>query len=113
MGTKVIVKLPPSMAIIRAMLLEVNQQKYAIPLENIIETIRIDSEEIHNIAATGIFRLRDEVLHIQNLLTEFGANGGNGGYGGNNNFSIPKIQIQDNSDNGIGGSVGKGTTNGV
>jgi two-component system chemotaxis sensor kinase CheA len=112
MGTKVIVKLPPSMAIIRAMLLEVNQQKYAIPLENIIETIRIDSEEIHNIAATGIFRLRDEVLHIQNLLTEFGANGGNGGYGGNNNFSIPKIQIQDNSDNGIGGSVGKGTTNG-
>ncbi|MFW9880299.1 MAG: chemotaxis protein CheA, partial [Candidatus Thorarchaeota archaeon] len=74
MGTKVIVKLPPSMAIIQAMLLEINREKYAIPLENIIETIRIDLEEIHNISNTGIFRLRDEVLPIQNLLTDFGGN---------------------------------------
>ena len=132
MGTKVIVKLPPSMAIIRAMLLEVNQQKYAIPLENIIETIRIDSEEIHNIAQTGIFRLRDEVLHIQNLLTEFGGNGGNGGnvgkgifsgFGDNSNFNAPEIKIQDNIKNSItvnngtvasndNGGNGKSTSNG-
>jgi two-component system chemotaxis sensor kinase CheA len=71
-GTKVVVKLPPSMAIIRAMLLEVNEQKYAIPLENIVETIRIGEEEIHQILNTGIIRLRDEVLPIQNLLVQFG-----------------------------------------
>ena len=83
-GTKVIVKLPPSMAIIRAMLLEINEEKYAIPLENIIETIKIGTEEIHNILDTGIFRLRDEVLPIQNLLSDFGGRGFNIGNVGNN-----------------------------
>jgi two-component system chemotaxis sensor kinase CheA len=68
------------MAIIRAMLLEVNDQKYAIPLENIVETIRIGSEEIHKIMDTGIFKLRDTVLPIQNLLTEFGNDNGEGGH---------------------------------
>jgi two-component system chemotaxis sensor kinase CheA len=71
-GTKIVIKLPPSMAIIQAMLLEVNSEKYAIPLENIVETIRINETEIHNISNTGIFKLRDEVLPIMNLLTEFG-----------------------------------------
>jgi two-component system chemotaxis sensor kinase CheA len=88
-GTKVIVKLPPSMAIIRAMLLEVNEQKYAIPLENIVETIRINEEEIHEILNTGIIRLRDEVLPIQDLLTQFGGHLKNNG-----NTQIPVLIVE-------------------
>ncbi len=30
-------------------------------MENIVETIRINEQEIHNILNTGIFKLRDEV----------------------------------------------------
>jgi two-component system chemotaxis sensor kinase CheA len=74
-GTEVIVKLPPSMAIIRAMLIEVDSDKYAIPLENVVETVKIIDNEIHNVLNTGIFKLREEVLPIMDLHTEFGGNG--------------------------------------
>ncbi|MBE9522695.1 MAG: chemotaxis protein CheA [Proteobacteria bacterium] len=69
---RVSVKLPPSMAIIKAMLVEVTDEKYAIPLENIIEIIRIGEEDIHNIMDTGVFKLRDDVLPLLNLHEEFG-----------------------------------------
>lgn len=90
-GTKVKIKLPPSMAIIRAMLLEVNDQKYAIPLENIVETIKINEQEIHNIMSTGIFKLRDEVLPIQNLLKELGGNDFDNGH-----TKMPVIIVEKN-----------------
>jgi two-component system chemotaxis sensor kinase CheA len=73
-GTKIIIKLPPSMAIIQAMLLEINKEKYAIPLENIVETIKINETEVHNVADNGIFKLRDEVLPIMNLYSKFNGN---------------------------------------
>lgn len=69
---RVSVKLPPSMAIIKAMLVEVTDEKYAIPLENIVEIIRIGEEDIHNIMDTGVFKLRDDVLPLLNLHEEFG-----------------------------------------
>ena len=90
-GTKVVIKLPPSMAIIRAMLLEINNEKYAIPLENIIETIKINENEIHKIIDTGMFKLRDEVLPIQNLLHKFGGNGFDNGHS-----QIPVLVVEKN-----------------
>jgi two-component system chemotaxis sensor kinase CheA len=69
---RVSVKLPPSMAIIKAMLVEVTDEKYAIPLENIVEIIRIGEKDIHNILDTGVFKLRDDVLPLLNLHEEFG-----------------------------------------
>lgn len=71
-GTKITLKLPPSMSIIRAMLIEVNHEKYAIPLENVRETVRVPMEKIHDVADKGLFRLRDEVLPVLNVHSEFG-----------------------------------------
>jgi two-component system chemotaxis sensor kinase CheA len=93
MGTKVMIKLPPSMAIIRAMLLEVNDQKYAVPLEDIIETIKVNEQEVHNIMSTGVFRLRDEVLPISNLLVELG---GNGFDNDNGHSQMPVVIVEKN-----------------
>lgn len=72
-GCKVTLKLPPSMSIIRAMLVEVNEEKYAIPLENVRETVRVPLDAIHAIADRAVFRLRDEVLPVLNIRAEFGA----------------------------------------
>ena len=72
-GCKVTLKLPPSMSIIRAMLVEVNGEKYAIPLDNVRETVRVPLGAVHSIADRGVFQLRDEVLPVLNIRAEFGA----------------------------------------
>ncbi len=71
-SSKITLKLPPSMSIIRAMLVEVNSEKYAIPLENVRETVRVPMSAIHEIADRGVFKLRNEVLPILNIHCEFG-----------------------------------------
>jgi two-component system chemotaxis sensor kinase CheA len=71
-GTKFTLKLPPSMSIIRAMLVEVNHEKYAIPLENVRETVRVNMDQVVEVAHQGVFRLRDEVLPVLNIHSEFG-----------------------------------------
>ena len=88
-GCKVTLKLPPSMSIIRAMLVEVNEEKYAIPLENVRETVRVPLDAIHAIADRAVFRLRDEVLPVLNIRTEFGASGGSEG-------EVPAIIVEKN-----------------
>jgi two-component system chemotaxis sensor kinase CheA len=71
-GTKFTMKLPPSMSIIGAMLVVVNNENYAIPLENVSETTKVSIEEIHEFAKSGVFRLREEVLPLLNVHSEFG-----------------------------------------
>jgi two-component system chemotaxis sensor kinase CheA len=72
--TRIIMKLPPSMSIISAMLVEVNNEKYGIPLENVNETTKVPSADIHEFSNSGMFRLRDEILPILNVHEEFGGN---------------------------------------
>jgi two-component system chemotaxis sensor kinase CheA len=72
LGAKFTLKLPPSMSIISAMLVEINDEKYAIPLENVCETTKLQAAEIHEVAKNGMFKLREEILPIQNIHTEFG-----------------------------------------
>jgi two-component system chemotaxis sensor kinase CheA len=72
-GCKITLKLPPSMSIIRAMLVEVNGEKYAIPLENVRETVRVPMRSIHSVIDRGVFQLRDEVLPVLNVRAEFGS----------------------------------------
>ncbi len=74
-GSKITLKLPPSMSIIRAMLVEVNSEKYAIPLENVRETVRVPMDAVHTIGDNGVFKLRNEVLPILNIHNEFGGSG--------------------------------------
>jgi two-component system chemotaxis sensor kinase CheA len=71
-GTKFTMKLPPSMSIISAMLVEINGENYAIPLENVSETTKVSAAEVHEFAESGMFRLREEILPLLNVHTEFG-----------------------------------------
>jgi two-component system chemotaxis sensor kinase CheA len=71
-GTKFTIKLPPSMSIISAMLVEINSENYAIPLENVSETTKVPIDEIHEFAKSGMFRLREEILPLLNVHAEFG-----------------------------------------
>jgi len=70
-GTKMTIKLPPTMAIIKALLIKIGEETYALPLENVAETVRIFHKEIHRVGNRDMFKLRDEIIPLFDLNNEF------------------------------------------
>ena len=71
-GTKFILTLPLTLAIIKAMLVSLGEEIYAIPLMNTRETIKVKEEEIKLIKNIEVIKVRDEVVPIIRLDKEFG-----------------------------------------
>lgn len=65
--TRFIIKLPLTLAIIQALMVEVAGETFAIPLSGVMESIRIDASEIHEVATGEMIRLRDRLLPICRL----------------------------------------------
>ncbi len=70
-GTKFIVKLPLTLAIIPGMIVKVNSETVVIPLNSVIEALRVQAEDIHTINGHEAIRRMDSVIPlvgIENLL---------------------------------------------
>ena len=70
-GTKIIVKLPLTLAIIPGMIVKVNSETLVIPLNSVIEVVRVHIEDIYTVNGFETIRRRDSVLPlicIDNLL---------------------------------------------
>ena len=63
-GTKVIINLPLTLAIIQALLVKVGEEQYAIPLHSIDETTLLIPEQIKMVQNHEVFLLRDKVLPL-------------------------------------------------
>lgn len=63
-GTRFIIKLPITLAIIQALMVRVQDETFAIPLANIDETASLDSSEIKNIQDQQVVVLRGKVLPL-------------------------------------------------
>ncbi|MCX6151016.1 MAG: chemotaxis protein CheA [Ignavibacteriales bacterium] len=77
-GTKIILKLPLTLAIIQGLLVGINKETVIIPLNSVIEVVRVSSEQIHTINKKEVIQLRDSVLpliNIHKLLFKFASNG--------------------------------------
>lgn len=70
-GTRFTIKLPLTMAIIQALMVEVGGQTFAVPLSTVQESIKIDSAGIHQVGSGEIVRLRDSLLPITRLDSFF------------------------------------------
>ncbi|MFH2137900.1 MAG: chemotaxis protein CheA [Candidatus Omnitrophota bacterium] len=66
-GSKFSLRLPVSVAIIRAMLVEVSGEIYAAPIANIAETVKVAQSQIKHIEKFEVINLRDEVLPLVRL----------------------------------------------
>ncbi len=66
-GTITKVKLPLTLAIIEALLVELKEETYAIPLANIVETVDVKKEEIKVVQGEKVILLRGEVVPVVNL----------------------------------------------
>lgn len=80
MGTKIMLKLPLTTAIIQALLVNVCDKIYAIPLANVNEIISVSKDDIETIHEAKVIILRGSILPLVMLqsLFELFANPGNG-----------------------------------
>lgn len=71
-GTRFTIKLPLTLAIIQALMVEVAGEIFAIPLSGVLESIKVDGDEIHEVSAREMILLRDGLLPICRLERFFG-----------------------------------------
>ncbi|RJS70545.1 MAG: chemotaxis protein CheA [Candidatus Syntrophoarchaeum sp. WYZ-LMO15] len=63
-GTKIAMKLPLTMAIVQAMLVEVADQIFAIPINSVVEVMVVPRKEVHLIGKGEVTTLRGNVLPL-------------------------------------------------
>lgn len=75
-GTSVILRLPLTLAIIPSLIIQVCNEKFAIPQVNIEELVRIRANETHKaierVNGADVFRLRDRLLPLVRLADTLG-----------------------------------------
>jgi two-component system chemotaxis sensor kinase CheA len=70
-GTTTSIQLPLTLAIVQSLLIEVESEVFAIPLSSVVESLRIQPEDIQKIGDTEIIKIRDQVMpliHLREVL---------------------------------------------
>ncbi len=70
-GTKFIIKIPLTVAIIQALLVKVSDQIFTIPLTSVLEITRVFREEIETIEGFEVIHLRDTTIPLLRLQEIF------------------------------------------
>lgn len=71
-GTTVRLKLPLSMAVTRVLTVELGGQLYGIPMELVVETVRIEPAQFRRLKDSEMVILRDQVIPIARLRSILG-----------------------------------------
>lgn len=71
-GTTFLLRLPLSVSIARALLVEVDDEVYALPLTSVVETRRMRAGEGHRVNHAGVYKWRQDVLTLLDLGCHFG-----------------------------------------
>ena len=71
-GSTFKLKIPLTLAIMQALLVSAQEEYFAIPLSSVLETVRINVDEIYTIEGKNVLKLRDEVLSLVRLSDMFG-----------------------------------------
>ena len=78
-GTKFIIQLPLTLAIISVLMVQVAGRPYAVPLSAVVETLRLEAAEIHRINNRETLRLRERIVPVLRLAALFGLEPGEPG----------------------------------
>ncbi len=63
-GTKIIIKLPLTLAIIPGMIVKVREDHFVIPLNSVLEVVRVHYENITSINQHEVIRMRDKIIPL-------------------------------------------------
>ncbi|MDR1482645.1 MAG: chemotaxis protein CheA [Synergistaceae bacterium] len=78
-GTRVVIRLPLTLAIVLALLIRVGEETYAISLENVEETLLVHKKDIKFVHGTPVTTVRGEILPLSDLSAIIGTPGDRGG----------------------------------
>lgn len=70
-GSTFTIRLPLTLAIIQALLVEVGQEIYAVPLSSVLETLLVNREEIKTVGGLPMVQLRGNTLPLISLQEKF------------------------------------------
>jgi chemotaxis protein histidine kinase CheA len=70
-GTTTTIKLPLTLAIIPSLMVGVKGESYAVPLTNVVETIRMDPKDVQTVGNSQFVKLRDQVIPLLHLTDAF------------------------------------------
>ena len=63
-GTRFLIKLPLTLAIIQGLLVVIEKETVVIPLNSVVEVVRLNRKQIYTIKGHEVIKLRDEVLPL-------------------------------------------------
>jgi two-component system chemotaxis sensor kinase CheA len=89
-GTKFIIKLPLTLAIIQVLLIKINKQTYAIPLSSVTESFKLISQKIEIVDEQEVTQLRNIVLPLLRFHEVFRLQ--------DNGFQLEPISLDSESD---------------
>lgn len=70
-GSTFTIRLPLTLAIIQALLVEVGQEIYAVPLSSVLETLLVSREDIKTVGGLPMVQLRGNTLPLVSLQEKF------------------------------------------
>jgi two-component system, chemotaxis family, sensor kinase CheA len=70
-GTRFTIKLPLTLAIIQALLVRVVDELYAIPLDSVIESQRVEIADVHTVHGSEVITLRGQVVPLVRVADFF------------------------------------------
>jgi two-component system, chemotaxis family, sensor kinase CheA len=71
-GTKIMLSLPLTLAIIGAMLVKSGERVCCLPLTGVVETLRVEAQKISTVRGAPVINLRDRVVPIAQLDSALG-----------------------------------------
>ena len=66
-GTRIRISLPMSIAVTRVMIVESDEQLMGIPMDQVLETVRVPRSEIHTVKHVQTTVLRDRIVPLKSL----------------------------------------------
>ncbi|WP_432546563.1 chemotaxis protein CheA [Kineococcus sp. SYSU DK004] len=77
-GLTVRLRLPLTMAVSRVLLITAGGQRFGVPLDDVVETVRVDRADVSHVAGRPVLALRDDVVPLVDLGALLGAGAGTG-----------------------------------
>ena len=70
-GSQMTIKLPLTVAIIQALMVEVESATFAVPLASVIEAVKVTKEDIKSVNGQAVLNLRERILPLLDLARTF------------------------------------------
>lgn len=66
-GTRIILKIPLTLAIIQVLMVKINGEIFALPLSSILETVRVSRDSIRSVDGQEVLMVRDRLIPLVKL----------------------------------------------